>query len=223
MAETGKPVLQRDKERTKIKLLEAVGLIIKTNGYSGLGVNKIANLAGVHKKQIYDFYGSVEQLIETYVRSKDYWVSFSDKVSDMVNQHKDNYGKELADFIMLNLLDYFYEQEETQKILLWQLSERSDTMYEVSESREKIGSSFFKITDPVFEGTDINIRATSAILIAGIYHLVLHAKSNDSLFCEIDINTPEGMGQIKKQLSRIIAETYAGAERQKQEKQRDRV
>ncbi len=39
----------KNKELTKRKLIEAVSFIIRTEGYTGLGVNKIARQAGVHK------------------------------------------------------------------------------------------------------------------------------------------------------------------------------
>ena len=37
---------EKDKERTKRKLIDAVGQIFKTYGYSELGVNRVARTAG---------------------------------------------------------------------------------------------------------------------------------------------------------------------------------
>ncbi|MCQ6959110.1 TetR/AcrR family transcriptional regulator [Mucilaginibacter aquariorum] len=42
----------RDKEQTKRKLINAVAQVFKNEGYAGLGVNKIARLAGTDKKLI---------------------------------------------------------------------------------------------------------------------------------------------------------------------------
>lgn|GEM_PF-1670658 len=40
----------KNKEETKRKLITAVAHIFRTEGYRGLGVNKVAKLAGVSKK-----------------------------------------------------------------------------------------------------------------------------------------------------------------------------
>ncbi|NNU34415.1 TetR/AcrR family transcriptional regulator [Mucilaginibacter sp. S1162] len=39
----------KNKELTKRKLVEAVGQVLKSEGYDGLGVNRIAKQAGVSK------------------------------------------------------------------------------------------------------------------------------------------------------------------------------
>jgi AcrR family transcriptional regulator len=52
MGRPKKAFKERDKEATKRKLIDAVGQIIKTRGYTGLGVNKVAKEAGVSKPHI---------------------------------------------------------------------------------------------------------------------------------------------------------------------------
>ncbi|OYX95246.1 MAG: hypothetical protein B7Y76_09920, partial [Sphingobacteriia bacterium 35-40-5] len=72
----------KDKELTKRKLINAVGEIIRTEGYTGLGVNKIARQAQVDKKLIYRYFITVDRLIEEYVLEKDYWMLASEKMGD---------------------------------------------------------------------------------------------------------------------------------------------
>jgi AcrR family transcriptional regulator len=64
----------RDREKTMLKLINAVGEIIKTEGYTALGVNNIARKAEVNKKLIYRYFDNVNSLIEIYVRGKDYCI-----------------------------------------------------------------------------------------------------------------------------------------------------
>ncbi|HMI04657.1 MAG TPA: hypothetical protein VK541_19355, partial [Pedobacter sp.] len=107
-----------------------------------------------------------------------------------------------------NQVDYFFSNEEMQKIILWQISEGTKIMKEVCEERELLSKIFFRLSDKELEGKDIDLRAVSALMVAGIYYLVLHAKSTDTLFCEIDLNTPEGMARIKNAITRILENTY---------------
>lgn len=193
-----------DKERSKRKLIDAVGNVLKTKGYTGLTATNIAKAAGLSRRLITIYFDSVDDLIETYVRNKDYWVAASGNVGEMIVENKGRDTIKLIDYILQNQLDYFYNNPEMQKIILWEISKKTDIMYEVCDDRERLGSRVFELVDREFEGKNIDVRAVSALLVAGIYYMVLHAKSTDTLFCEIDINQPEGMKRIKNAISLIL-------------------
>ncbi len=205
----------KDKERTKQKLLNAVGEVFRAHGFNGLTIKGVAEKAGVHRRLISEYFGSFGQLIESYIRGKDYWYAYSARVEAIVEKNKGSYARELAQSILLNQLEFFYHNEELQQIIRWQFSDNSPVIHDLCVERERIGSEFFKLTDPFFDGTAVDLRAVTALLVGGIYSLVLHSRTSDTTFCEIDINTPEGMQRIKTALSRIVEGTYMAAERQK--------
>lgn len=60
-----------------------------------------------------------------------------------------------------------------------------------------------------------DFRAIEAILVSGIYYLVLHAKNNGSTFCEVDINREEDKERIKNAFSYIVAHSFKDAEKKK--------
>ena len=191
-----------DKERSKQKLINAVGKVLEIKGYKGLTVTNIAKEAGLSRRLITIYFDSVDHLVETYVRNKDYWTSAIGRVEEMMNEKRSIDTKKMIDNILQNQLDYFYNNSEMQKLILWEISEKTKVMYDVCEERERLGSKVFELADKEFEDKDI--RAVSALLVAGIYYMVLHAKSTDTLFCEIDINQPEGMKRIKNAISLIL-------------------
>lgn len=197
-----------DKERSTLKLIEAVGTVIKTKGYKGLTATNIANTAGLSRRLITFYFGSVEELIETYVRGKDYWVAASGNAGKMMEGNKGEQTREILECLLSNQLDYFYDNEEMQKIVLWQISESTKIMKEICEERELMSKVFFALSDQELKGKDIDLRASSALLVAGIYYLVLHAKSTDTLFCEIDLKTSEGIERIRKAVKLILEKMY---------------
>ncbi|MBB6271892.1 hypothetical protein HDF26_002349 [Pedobacter cryoconitis] len=75
---------------------------------------------------------------------------------------------------------------------------------------------FHDFTDYMEEHSQMNyrfvtsgdLRASSALLVAGIYYLVLHAKSTDTLFCEIDLKTSAGIERIRKAVKLILEKMY---------------
>lgn len=201
-----------DKERSKQKLIEAVGLTIKDKGYTGLTATNIAKSAGLSRRLITLYFSSVDELIETYIRGQDYWVAASGNAGQLMEDRKSADTREMLEAILINQLDYFFKEEEMQKIVIWQISQRSKIMFDIAEEREKLGSAFFELADPFFKKSDVDIRAVSGLLVAGIYYMVLHARSNDSLFCQIDVNSEEGRLRIKNAISAILIDTYKRAD-----------
>ena len=197
-----------DKERSTQKLIEAVGKIIETKGYTGLSATNIAKAAGLSRRLITLYFGTVDNLIETYVKGKDYWLAASGDAVGLMEKNQGENTRQILECLLQNQMDYFFNDEEIQKIVLWQISQRSQIMYEVCEERERLGSHFFALADKELKGKNIDLRAVAGLLVAGIYYMVLHAKSSDSLFCEIDINKPEGMKRIKDAISLILKNTY---------------
>lgn len=195
----------RDKEKTKQKLLNAVGKILKTKGYSGLMVSKIAAVAGFDKKLIYEYFGSTDKLIDEYIKSQDYWSRFEpDSNIDLSDG-----GKELCKSAILNQFENLKKNKELQKILVWEMSESRPILKKLLDQREEVGEELFKnITDPYFGDKAEDYRAITAILVAGIYHLNLFTGHNGTTFCGIEMKTEEGRKKIEKALVDIIDFAY---------------
>ena len=53
----------KNRMQTERKLIDAVDYFVKTKGFGGLGVNKVAKQAGVSKVLIYRYFGNLEKLL----------------------------------------------------------------------------------------------------------------------------------------------------------------
>lgn len=201
----------KNKELTKERLINAVGELLIDEGYSSLKINKIAKKAGVDKKLIYRYFGNVESLIQAYLRKKDFWMDRVPDIEEQAEAIRSDSGKILAGEILQNQLKYFYDNTEMQRIILWEISEKNALLKGMAETRENLGSELFKVTDNHFKGSSVNLRAIEALLVSGIYYLVLHAKTNGSTFCEIDINDPNGREEINIAARQIIDWAYEKA------------
>ena len=195
----------RDKEKTKQKLLNAVGKILKTKGYSGLMVSKIAAVAGFDKKLIYEYFGSTDKLIDEYIKSQDYWSRFELAADADLSDG----GKELSKMAIVNQFESLKKNKELQKILVWEMSESRPILKKILDQREEVGEELFKnITDPYFGEKSEEYRAITALLIAGSYHLNLYTGHNGSTFCGIDMKSEEGRKKIEKAIVDIIDFAY---------------
>jgi AcrR family transcriptional regulator len=199
----------RDKERTKLKLLNAVGNILKKDGFTGLNVSNVAKKAVVHRKLIYEYFGNMENLVKEYLNSKDYWRVSLDQIDGIIEESKKDFGKHTAYALLENQFDSLMSNEEMRKIINWGLSEDLQPLKDLNKERERLGEELFtKITDDYFKNKDKNIRAVEGILIGGIYYLTLQAKMSGETMCGIDINTDGGQAEIKKTLKQIIDWVY---------------
>ncbi|MEJ2879807.1 TetR/AcrR family transcriptional regulator [Pedobacter sp. GR22-6] len=198
----------RDKERTILKLIHAVGEIIKTEGYTALGVNRIAKKAEVDKKLIYRYFNSVNNLIETYIKTKDYWIGLSANMDEIVAGAQIEKGKPLIKAVLRAHFNYFLTDLEMQRIIIWELSEKNKFLKQISAKREEFGNEVFKLIEPYFEDTKVDIRATLALQVSGIIFIILQAKANGSPFCGIDINNPGDLNRLLDALDGIVDLAY---------------
>lgn len=199
----------KNKERTKKNLIRAVGKIFEKEGHTGLNVVKIARAAKVDRKLIYLYFGSLDNLLQQYFKEKDFWMPPNNKYISGLLLHK----KPLTQKNILTILEEQLENMMTNKIfqktMLWEISEKNKLTRTIADEREKVGEQLFKLTESQFKNRRTDLRATLALQIAGIYYLALHAKTNGSTFCGIDINRPEGRKRIENALARILAHVYA--------------
>ncbi|ATP55093.1 TetR family transcriptional regulator [Pedobacter ginsengisoli] len=199
----------RDKERTMLKLIAAVGEIIKNEGYTALGVNNIAKKAEVNKKLIYRYFdNNVNNLIETYVKTKDYWIGLSGDMEKLIAESQIDGGRPMVKTILKTHLSFFYTEEEMQKIVIWETSEKNKLMKEVGLKREAFGEEVFKMLLPHFEDSGVDFRAIMALQIAGIIFMVLQSKASGNPFCGIDINNPKDMDRILNSLDQLTDLVY---------------
>lgn len=195
----------RDKEKTKQKLLAAVGKILRVKGYSGLKVSKIAAVAGFDKKLIYEYFGSTDKLIDEYIKSQDYW----SKVNQNIEVDLSDGGKELSKIAVLNQFESFRKNKELQKIILWELSESKPILRKLVEQREEVGGMLFEnITDPYFGDKATRFRAIMALIVSGAYYLNLYTGYNANKFCGIDLKSDEGRKEIEKAIVELIDFAY---------------
>ncbi|MCT3663646.1 TetR/AcrR family transcriptional regulator [Elizabethkingia anophelis] len=197
----------RNKEKTKQKLLNAVGKILATKGYSELKVSKIATVAGLDKKLIYSYFGSTDKLIDEYIKSQDFWANVDDQ-EIMASGFTDG-GQEITTNMILQQYDTLAKNKEYQKIILWGISETRPSLRKLADDREAVGNPLLdQVVDPLFKEKSKEYRAILAMLVAGAYYLNLHFAVNGSTFCGLDLNKEEDAKILKDAIATIIDDQY---------------
>lgn len=200
---------KNNKSRTMSMLVQAVGTVLESKGYTGLTSTNIAKAAGVDRKLVSVYFGSVNNLIETYIKGKNYWDTINESAINLLTTAPETSTRLILENLLLTQLEHFTNDVEMQKVVLWQISENTELMAHVTANREEIYPLLFPKADQELKDQQVDLRAISSILVAGIYYLVLHTKTTNSTFCEIDLTTDQGMGRIKTTIKKILEDTYS--------------
>ena len=201
----------KNKELTKRKLVIAVGEILKSEGYKGLGVNRIAKQAGVNKKLIYRYFGGINYLIETYVIENDYWLTFSKKLIERVEQGSPSTTQTFIADVLKNQFSYFLNEKEMQRLILWEISTNSPLMKSIHNAREAAGQGLLEMTEGHFKNNNVNFRAIAALLVGCIYYIVLHMQANGGQFCDLDISTENAQKEVMRAIDQIVGWAFEKA------------
>ncbi|PRD48639.1 TetR/AcrR family transcriptional regulator [Sphingobacterium haloxyli] len=205
----------RDKERTKRRLIATVGKVLQKYTYAGLTITNIAKESGLNPKLIYLYFGNLDGLIEEYILEKDFWAG---KLKTQITEFAENPtpvdAQDTSDLFQLQF-DSFLKDKSMQRIIHWEMGVKNKLLRKIADDREEVGKSALDLISARFVNTDVDIQATLAIILGGIYYLTLHAKNNGSTVSGIDINDDEGRERIERTIERLIFRDFEDAKKTK--------
>ncbi|WP_293881742.1 MULTISPECIES: TetR/AcrR family transcriptional regulator [unclassified Sphingobacterium] len=199
----------RDKERTKARMIAAVGKVIQKKGYHALNGPNIALECGLNKALIWNYFGGLDQLVEAYMAQKDFWQIGDKGVLEQMISNPRSITISSLEELLKSQFNTFLKDKTKQKVIHWGLGEKTKALKNIAERREMLGEELFKHIDSKFENSENDLRATFAILLSSINYMSLQAKSTGSAFFGIDINTEAGKQRIEKTVRKILEQTFA--------------
>lgn len=178
---------ERRKRRTQKEIEEtitdAATAIIKGKGFLGLTVAGITHNSEIEPSQFYNRYNNSDDFTDEYVKKYDYWFSGVVKSQNVDSGEMERYR------IIDNLFHFLQENKMMQELLRLKLSTNNETTQRTSNLRELHTLSLSQKYSKMFSDTDVDIVAISALIIGGIYYIVLHNEL--SSFSGIRLNTEE--------------------------------
>lgn len=189
--------LEKDRTSTEQKLLDAVGEVIKNEGFEKVGVNNIASKSGVSKVLIYRYFGSLDNLILTYLERVDFWKNFS------IEFPKDQDLKQFLKQVFKNQLFQLKENELLKNLQRWELTVNNSITEKLKLKRESKGMTLITILSQMSKHPESEIASIATIISAGISYLVMF-KEVCPLYNGIDLQTEKGWDQILSGIDILI-------------------
>ncbi len=209
-------VVRRNKDRTKLKLIQAAGSVLHQYGLAKTTSAAIARSAGVDRKLIARYFTSLQGLLEAYVIQQDYWLTYARDLRKDPNGVEIRHVREIIIGLLVNQFTYFYDHLPMQSLILMEIGnktdlKKTDLMSSISRIRESRGADFLLAAENYFEGTGIDIRALLALAIGGSYYSTLHSKNNVSTFCGLNLRDPGERDRIRQGLKSLVTLAFDAA------------
>ena len=198
--EPANEVKTRRPRRSKAEIEEAINKAavaqIKKKGFSLALVTDIVKRAKIEPIVFYNRYKNLDEFYDEFVKNYDYWLS------DLVRDSMEEIGSEEGySNILEKLLTNLMQEEIMTELLRWEIAEGNHITERTSRLRELHAIELINSYSELYHRENFDIPAITAILVAGIYYLVLH--KDRSTFAGIDINTIPGKRRMLRAIRNI--------------------
>lgn len=191
-------IKKRDKERTKSKILKAVGEVMEQHGTEKVGVNLIARTAGVNKVLIYRYFNSVDGLMEQYVTSGEYTSTTGEEYLENIGVVASEDRAKTMTSMVLTFLSDLRERKATRDLLRWEIGTGKSML---SDARNEVALRLLNRIGDLPNCPDTGALMT--FITAGIYYLTISKDYREKMIT-VDLQSDEGWHKIEKVIEDII-------------------
>ncbi len=205
----------RDKDRTKDRLVAAVGEVLADKGFGAIGVNAVARAAGVDKVLIYRYFGGLDGLVQVYAASGDFWPSVDELIAVDGRWGDEAAYRALSKTQQIttlygNLIAALRRRPLTLEILAWEMIERNELTARLEDVREKGGHELMERFAPEFLRPDspVDFAALVGLISAAINYLASRAR-HIRVFNGINLREDAGWARIEAAIAAIFESMFA--------------
>jgi AcrR family transcriptional regulator len=191
---------KRRSRRTKITIerdvLNAVASLIEEVGFANVTLTGVAQRAQIEATVFYRRYANLEELFDQYTHKYDYWMG---NLAEMIPSELND--EESFKWLMRNLTIALYKNKGMQQLLIWELSTDNSVTRRTAGLRELVNESLIRILENRFKDSDLDMNTIAALMISGIYYLILHKQR--SRFCDVDFSSRTGKLRLEKAVDQL--------------------
>ncbi len=157
--------------------MEAAISLLTRNGFESLGVNAVAQEAGVSKVLIYRYFGSLEGLFDELGRKVDPASISSIKEVVGLRLAEGRKPSAVLEEALLQLVEELVADPLTRELLVWELSSENELTRSFARVREEAGLSLNSLVRSALpENAELDVEAILALISSGFYYLFLRSR-----------------------------------------------
>ncbi|MFO7716951.1 MAG: TetR/AcrR family transcriptional regulator [Thermodesulfobacteriota bacterium] len=186
----------------KNKLLQAVGQVLASTGFTHCTAERVAQEAGVQQVNIERFFGDVAGLVSVYAESGAFWPQTPELFAETEAQFAEfPPDQQIASFFK-SLLVCLRRRPQTLDILAWESVQRNELSRRLEDVRVRTALEYFEHLDGDI-AEDIDLTAIVALLAAAVVYLGLQSR-NTRTFGGIDLHSDQGWQRIEQAIALLM-------------------
>lgn len=189
--------IERDRDATEQRLLEALGVMIGREGFEKIGINALSAQAGVSKILIYRYFGSIEGLMAAYIRRYDFWINFPAELPE--SEQLPNFLKSM----FRGHINRLRQDPVLRRLNRWELSADNEMTATLRTQREQRGLALVRAASVITGRPESSIAPIATLLSAAVTYLAMLGEFCPS-YNGIPIDTDAGWEQIADEIDHMI-------------------
>ena len=208
MSPLGDTMNYMELKETEKNLLDAVSHIIENDGFTKIGVNRIANKAGCDKVLIYRYFGGLDGLLVEWAKRHDYYSFAYSECIETIKRAESKDIKQIVKDVLIRQLHYLKDNVLMQELLVWELSGHS-SFKGILEERERSG---YKLQEELnrYLNTGNDTDMYIATIISAINYIILFTRQYHKIN-GIDFSKPESWGRLETVISKYVDFIFANS------------
>ena len=189
-------------KETEKRLLEAVSKVIEEEGFTKIGINRIARQAQCDKVLIYLYFGCLDGLLVAWAKQYDYYSFAYSEFINQVKQATTSNLREIIQAVLLKQLEYLKDNQLMQELYVWELSGNS-SFRAIQVEREKNGHKLQLELEKRLGNSCKDCNFYITIIIAAINYIILFSRQYN-MFNGIDFSKAEAWEKLKSVISDYV-------------------
>lgn len=189
-------------KETEKRLLEAVSRVIEEEGFTKIGINRIARRAQCDKVLIYRYFGGLEGLLVAWAKQYDFYSFAYSEFSNRISQATVSNLRDIIKMVLLKQLEYLKDNHLMQELYVWELSGNS-SFRAIQVEREKNGHKLQLELEKKLGGNCDDCNFYITLIIAAINYIVLFTRQYN-LFNGIDFSQSGTWDKLETIISNYV-------------------
>jgi AcrR family transcriptional regulator len=195
---------KRSRSDAEARFINAVHQLLLEEGFQAVGINSVAERAGLNKVLIYRYFGGLEDLLSAYAERMDPFPRIVAKVEKSITEAGMNDPMRIGAEILRCMIEELRSNPQLQELLKWELADNDPLSGRIAEARERSGGELQRLfARYVPADSALDWSAVTALLTGGVCYLYLRS-STAAVFNGIRINTRTGQERLIQAAEAIV-------------------
>lgn len=193
--------VKRNRAQTTQRIIDAFETVLAERGLQHVGVNRVAEEAGVSKVLIYRYFGGLDGLIDYYTKMGKIYPAFPPALLEQLRPENENELGRLWYRQVTQLFRQFRSNQAARELLKANVIENDPTAAAASQAQDQ---EIQRLVDQLSFVKGSDVQAISAVTIGAMSYLTLLAGNNRTLV-GIDLRSDSGWKRIEQAIELIYS------------------